>query len=842
MEVFKPWTTLSDRCNAVRPRAAKSRRFSASSTALLGFVVAGVLTCLDCQAAESPASETFPPPEKITNAVPYLAHPLPLSAVRLTGGPLQHAQQLDADYLLKLEPDRMLYYLRLRAGLKPKAESSYGGWDGEGRQLTGHIAGHYLSAVSYMYAATGDARFKQRADYIVSELAEIQAAQKDGYIGGLLASSGHGPNATLVDGKLRFADLSRGVIQSGGFDLNGMWSPWYVEHKLFAGLRDAYRWTGNRTALDVEVKFAEWVDNTLSPLTDEQIQKMVATEFGGMNESMADLYADTGDPRWLKANRYFEHLALIVPLSQGHDVLPGKHGNTQVPKLLGDLKYYVYSGNATSGAAAKFFWDTVVQHHSFATGGHGKDEYFGEPDKLNDRVDGRTAESCNVYNMLKMARELFALQPDIKYADFEERALFNHVLASMDDQDGRTCYMVPVGRGVTHEYQDMFDSFTCCVGTGMENHALHGYGIYYEAGDRLWVNLYTPSTARWLTMNATLDVQTDLPEGGSVKITVKLPAKKKFTLALRRPAWAGNGFAVAVNGKEVTKLSGPDTYIEIARKWKDGDIVTMTVPKALHLEPVPDNPHRTAILWGPLVLAGDVGEEDWSGRNRDDLSVVPVFVTNDRDVSEWLQPVTNKPGAFHTVGVGHEREVDFVPFYRLHRRAYAVYWDLYNQAEWAQRAASIAASREAHRRLEAATVAYAQPGEMQPERDFNQQGEDSEPERVMGRASRRGTKWFSFDLPVDPAHPMAVVVTYYSDEWRKRTFDILVDGQKVGDQVVEKGEQPHFFDGTYAIPAELVKGKTKVTVRFQATHGNEIAGVFGVRMIRADADLGSAAK
>jgi uncharacterized protein len=846
MDSSKPLTTLSARLKPTRSTAGKFGEFSnwprVGSAALLGSVVAGVLACLDCQAAESPAPEVFLTPEKITNAVPYLAHPLPLSAVRLTGGPLQHAQQLDADYLLKLEPDRMLYYLRVRAGLKPKAASCYGGWDGEGRQLTGHIAGHYLSAVSYMYAATGDARFKQRADYIVSELAEIQSAQKDGYIGGLLANSGHGPNATLVDGKLRFADLGRGVIQSGGFDLNGMWSPWYVEHKLFAGLRDAYRWTGNRQALDVEVKFAEWVDNTLSKLTDKQIQRMLDTEFGGMNESMADLYADTGDPRWLKANRYFEHLALLVPLSLGRDVLAGKHGNTQVPKLLGDLKYYVYTGNTTNGTAAKFFWDTVVQHHSFATGGHGKDEYFGEPDKLNDRVDGRTAETCNVYNMLKMARELFALQPDVKYADFEERALFNHILASMDDQDGRTCYMVPVGRGVTHEYQDMFESFTCCVGTGMESHALHGDGIYYEAGDRLWVNFYTPSTARWAAMKATLDVQTDFPEGGSVKLTVKLAAKKKFTLALRRPAWAGKGFAVAVNGQEITQLGAPDSYIEIARKWKDGDIVTLTLPKALHLEPVPDNPHRTALMWGPLVLAGDVGEEEWSGRNRDDLSVVPVFVTNDRDISEWLQPVTNKPGAFHTVGVGHEREVDFVPFYRLHRRAYAVYWDLYNQAEWAQRAASIAASREAHRRLEAATVAYAQPGEMQPERDFNQQGEDTEPERVMGRASRRGTKWFSFDLPVDPAHPMAVVVTYYSDEWRKRTFDVLVNGQKVGDQVVEKGGLPHFFDATYTIPAELVKDKAKVTVRFQATQGNEIAGVFGVRMIRADADLGPAAK
>src|SRR5207253_659852 len=217
-----------------------------------------------------------------------------------------------------------------------------------------------------------------------------------------------------------------------------------------------------------------------------------------------------GDPRWKKAFQYFEHRAIIGPLAEHKDILAGKHGNTQVPKLLGDLMYYVYTGNETNGSAAKFFWDQVVDHHSFATGGHGKDEYFGPADKLSDEVDGRTDESCNVYNMLKMTRTLFALQPDIKYADFEERALFNHVLGSIDPEDGRTCYMVPVGRGVTHEYQDMMRSFTCCVGSGMESHGLHGDGIYYESGDRLWVNLYAPSTANWQSAGVNLAMVTTL--------------------------------------------------------------------------------------------------------------------------------------------------------------------------------------------------------------------------------------------------------------------------------------------------------------------------------------------
>ena len=811
---------------------------------------AALLFFTSCQSPRNAPPEKYStavPSQVITNAIPFVARPLPLNDVRLTGGPLKHAQDLDAEYLLKLEPDRMLFYLRERAGLKPKAEQGYGGWDGAGRQLTGHIAGHYLSAVSYMWAATGDPRFKERADYIVSELKEIQDAQGDGYIGALMANAPRGTNAPtsgtsrrerpVIDGKQRFEDLARGVIQSGGFDLNGMWSPWYVQHKLYAGLRDAYRLTGNRTALDVEIKFAEWADGILSKLSDAQIQRMLNTEFGGMNEIMADLYADTGDVRWQKAFGYFDHRSIIEPLSRHEDILAGKHGNTQVPKLYGSLIEYIFTGDETNGEAAKFFWNQVALHHSFATGGHGKDEYFGPPDQLSDRVDGRTAESCNVYNMLKMTRTLFALQPDIKYADFEERALFNHVLASIDPEDGRTCYMVPVGRGVTHEYQDMFHSFTCCVGTGMENHALHGDGIYYETGNKLWVNFYTPSTANWKRMNAKFEMQTDFPEGENAALKLNLKSRKNFTLALRRPTWAGEGFQIRINGKETSGISGPGSYVELTRDWNDGDTIEIRLPKTLHAEALADNPRRVALMWGPLVLAGDLGPEERRGRgSRAARTDVPVFVAAEQPVADWLKPVPNEPGAFRTADVGQEHDVDFVPFYRLHRRTYAVYWDLFTPTEWAKRAEELAAQREQQRKLELATVAFAQPGEMQPERDFNQQGEDSEPDRVMGRAARRGRNWFSFDLPVDPSHPMALVVTYYSDEWRRRTFDVLVDGERVGEQVVEKGGTPKFFDVEYSIPAQIVNGKQKVTVRFQATGGNEIAAVFGLRMIRADAE------
>src|SRR6266487_3158390 len=656
------------------------------------------------------------------------ARPLPLSAVRLHAGPLKHAQELDARYLLELEPDRMLAYYRDRAGLQPKAEP-YGGWDGDGRNLTGHIAGHYLSAVSLMWSATGDPRFKQRADYLVGELEQVQDAHGDGYL------------SALKGGRKAFAELARGEIRSAAFDLNGEWSPWYTLHKTYAGLRDAYRHTGNRTALDVEIKFAAWAEHILSRLDDAQLQHMMNTEFGGMNEVMCDLYTDTGDARWLALSYKFEHRAFLEPLERHEDDLAGTHANTQIPKILGSAARFLYTGTPADLLAAGFFWDRVVQHHSFSSGGHGKDEYFGPADELSDWIDGRTAETCNVYNMLKLTRRLFSFWPDPHYADYHERALFNHILASIDPDDGRVCYMVPVGganQGVTHEYQDMFRDFTCDVGTGMESHALHGYGIYYEAGDRLWINLYAASTAVWAAAGARLAVETDLPEGETAKVTLQLRTPREFTLALRRPYWAGSGFQARVNGEALVAASEPpraddprrrsqyrdvdlavSSYVEVKRVWKTGDVVEVVLPKSLRLEPLPDNPRRASLLWGPLVLAGDLGPEPPGRAEAPDAQrtsrnppKVPVFVAAERPVETWLKPVAGAPGRFKSDGVGREpdaaaaaRDVEFQPFFRLHRRTYSTYWDLFTPAEWDAKKAEYVAAAERLRRLEAATVA-----------------------------------------------------------------------------------------------------------------------------------------
>ena len=759
--------------------------------------------------------------QRITRTVPDAARPLPLTAVRLTGGPLKVAQELDAKYLLSLEPDRMLAFYRVRAGLEPKAPGLTG-WDADGRQLTGHIAGHYLSAVSLMWAATGDARFKQRADYIVSELKIVQDKQGDGFAGAL-------------DGvKTAFAEVSKGNIKAANFDLNGLWSPWYTLHKTFAGLRDAYRHTGNQTALEIEIKFAEWAERFLAPMDDERVQRMLATEFGGMNEMMADLYADTGDKRWLNLSYKFEHKAVLDPLKRREDPLDGLHGNTQVPKLIGSATRYAYTGEASDNVAAAFFWDRVVNHHTFATGGHGKDEYFREPDRLGNITEGRTSETCNVYNMLKLTRKLFALQPRVEYAEFHERALFNHILGSMDPSDGATCYMVPVGGGVRREYADMNRSFTCCVGTGMESHALHGLGLYYEAGDRLWVNLYAPSTAQWEAAGVKLTMETSFPEGDAATLTLESRAPRDFTIVLRRPSWAGDGFSVRVNQEVVSSLPSPGAYVEIKRTWRTGDVVSLVLPKSLRLDRLPDNPKRAAILWGPLVLAGDLGTAPPRGRGAADESPIPADappLVAERDVLSSLQPISDRQGMFRAVNLG--APIEFAPFYRLHRRTYSAYWDILTPAEYKARLAERTAENERQRALEAASVGFVPAGDPKAEKSFNQQGEETTIVRAEGRPGRRAAKWFSYDVPVDASQPMTLVVTYNSDNRRARSFEIHAEGQRIGDQAFAQSSVSRFFEVEYPLPAEMTRGKQKVTIKFQATGGNEVAPVFAVRTIRS---------
>jgi len=755
----------------------------------------------------------------VAKKIHMAAHAFDLKDVRITGGPFKHAMDLNKAYLLELEPDRLLARFREYAGLQPKA-SQYEGW--ETMSLSGHTLGHYLSACSMMYAATDDMRFKERVDYIVAELKECQSAHGDGYVSG------------IPRGKEMFMEVSRGEIRSKGFDLNETWAPLYTIHKLLAGLRDAYRLTGNAEALDVERGLADWLLRIFARLTDEQMQEVMRCEYGGINEVLADLYEDTGNEAYLQLADRFWHKQVLDPLSRKEDNLSGKHANTQIPKLIGLAKQYELTGEEKKKETAQFFWERVVYHHSYVTGGNSFGEYFADPDVLNDRIGPHTTETCNTYNMLKLTKHLFQWNGSAQAADYYERALFNHILASQDPHEGRVCYFVSLAMGGHKDYNRKFDDFTCCVGTGMENHAGYGSGIYYHHGDRLFVSQFIASTLHWAEKNVTLTQETDYPEDETTLLKVNCAAPTPFAMCIRYPSWADKGIEIKINGEvyEVTAKKG--SFVEIDRVWKDGDQVQVTIPMELRLESMPDNPDRVAVMYGPLVLAGDLGPLD--DPNAKSHLFTPVFLAKHQPLSEWLKPIPGQSATFRTEGIGYPRDVTLYPFYRMHHRMYSVYWDLFTKEEWAEAERQYRDARERMLLLEECTVDFAQPGEMQPERDHNFQANDaarvdelySRPCRVAGIDG-----WFSFDMKVRPGSDMLLVATYtFVKEMDNVAFDVFADGvfleEREGFQETGK-----FYNVHFRLPGEVVEGKESVTILFKARPGCRVRRVFGLRVVDA---------
>lgn len=743
----------------------------------------------------------------------------PLEDVRLLDGPFRRAMEANSAYLLRLEPDRLLSWFRKEAGLPPKGEV-YGGWESQG--IAGHSLGHYLSALSMTYASTGDARFRERVVYIVDELDACQRANGDGYVAGL-------PN-----GKRVFREVSAGDIRSKGFDLNGSWVPWYTLHKQFAGLLDAHRYTGNAKALAVARSLAGWAINITSKLDDQQWQRMLACEHGGMNEVLAELYARTGEKKYLDLSRRFHHRAVLDPLAAREDRLQGIHANTQIPKLIGLARRYEITGDAADRAPAEFFWDRVVHHHTYVIGGNSDGEYFGPPGRLSTRLGQNTCETCNTYNMLKLTRHLFQWNPSGEFAGYYERALFNHILASQRPEDGMFCYYATLRPGAHRSYSDPFNSFWCCVGSGMENHSKYADSIYFHDSEGLWVNLYIASELQWKSKKVTLRQETGFPESDTSTFTIASPGRARFTLRLRHPAWAYDGIRIKVNGRPFRVASSPGGYAGITREWRRGDRVEVQMPMSLHMEPTLDNPQKSAVMYGPLVLAGDLGPAGDPAAKSPDY--VPVLITGGKGLNEWLKPVAGKPLAFQLSGVGRPRDVTLLPFNALHHSRYNVYWDLFTPEQWEARQQEYRVEQERQKRLEAATVDFVQPGEMQPERDHDMQGEHTGAGEFNGRKWRHATDggWFSFEMKITPGKPVRLAATYWGGDSGTRTFDVLVNGRKIATQQLRGLKPGAFTDVMYDVPESLTGGRESITVRLQAHPGQTAGGLFGLRVVRVE--------
>ncbi len=791
---------------------AACRMFRYNITAcwlLLSFIVTTQVT------AQSYAPEKANKKIKIQPVVPLKAYAFDLRDVQLLeGSPFKNAMDKDAAYLLSIEPNRLLHRFYANAGLPVKG-AVYGGWESDG--LSGHTLGHYLSACAMMYISTGNIRFKENVDYIVAELARCQQARKTGYVGAI-------PNEDSIFGK-----LSRGEIKSSGFDLNGGWSPWYTVHKVMAGLVDAYLYCDNREAITVVSGMADWTAHTLSALSPEQLQKMLKCEYGGMNDVLANLYSITGNKKYLDLSYKFYDDFVMEPLSRKIDPLPGKHSNTNVPKAIGSARQYELTGKETDKTIAAFFWKIMVHDHSYVIGGNSNYEYCGAPNKLNDQLSDNTCETCNTYNMLKLTRHLFCWQPSAELGDFYERALYNHILASQNPTDGMMCYFVPLRMGTKKVFSDPFNTFTCCVGSGMENHSKYAESIYFQGSDgSLYVNLFIPSKLNWKEKGITVTQTTAYPEKESTGLTIHTASPTKFALHIRYPWWAKKGVQLTINGQPVKAEKDSSGYLVVNRQWHNNDQLQVDFPMDLYTESMPDNPSRIALLYGPVVLAGQLGKQ-----MPDPLYGTPVLLTDNRNVTDWAV-AENQPLRFRLKGVGKPEDAELAPFYKTYDQYYSVYFDYFTNTEWSARQAAYEAEKKHNQEIETRTIDIMRLGEMQPERDHNlKASEKSYADEALGRPGRevRDGGFFSFDMKVIPGVPSNLLCTYIGDD-KGRVFDVLVNDTKIATQELKGATTGRFFDMEYTIPDGLLQNTDKVTIRIQAHPGKTAGRVFGCRIIR----------
>ncbi|HEY4323599.1 MAG TPA: glycoside hydrolase family 127 protein [Mucilaginibacter sp.] len=601
-----------------------------------------------------------------------------LQEIKLLPGVFKNAQQTDLKYMLALDPDRLLAPYLTEAGLKPK-KPNYGNWENTG--LDGHIGGHYLSALSFMYASTQNAEVNRRLDYMLGQLKRCQNKIGSGYLGG------------MPGGIAMWKDIEAGKIVADTFALNKKWVPLYNLHKLLAGLRDAYVIAGKPQAKYILVKLVDYIDGVSRKLSDEQIQTMLISEHGGLNEVFADVSVITGQQKYLTLARRFSHKQILEPLIQGQDRLNGLHANMQIPKAIGFQRIAEVGGDADYGKAAAFFWETVVNHRTVVIGGNSVNEHFnptGDFSKMISDIAG--PETCNSYNMLKLTRHLFEKQADVKYMDFYERVLYNHILSSQHPVHGGFVYYTSMRPRHYRVYSQPQVDMWCCVGSGMENHGKYGELIYSHTAKDIYVNLFIPSRLKWSTKGIVLSQHTIFPDNEKSKILIEQTTNSPFSINLRYPKWVDSGkLAININGKSIKVNNNPGSYVQITRKWKKGDIIEVTLPMRLTFERLPDSSHYVAFLHGPIVLAAKTDTSDLDNLLADGdqfggyrargklypLNDAPQVVLTSHDLSQQIKPVTGRANTFITNNLIMPRKfesLELIPFYKLHDARYMIYW------------------------------------------------------------------------------------------------------------------------------------------------------------------------
>lgn len=775
------------------------------------------------------------------SASAHAADLFPLRDVRLGPSPFLDAQTTDLNYLMAMEPDRLLAPFLREAGLQPK-QPSYGNWESSG--LDGHMGGHYLSALALMYASTGDAEVKRRLDYCIAELKRAQQANGDGYLGG------------IPGGRAAWRDIAAGQLRADSFSVNGKWVPWYNLHKVYAGLRDAWRYAGNEDAKAMLVALSDWALRLTSHLSDEQMQTMLKSEHGGMNEVLADVYQMTGERKYLDLALKFSHQAVLQPLEKGEDRLTGLHANTQIPKVIGFERIGALSGRKDLRQAAAFFWQTVVEHRTVAIGGNSVKEHFHDATDFSpmiDEVEG--PETCNTYNMLKLTEMLFLADQQGRYADYYERALYNHILASQRPGTGGFVYFTPMRPNHYRVYSQVDQAMWCCVGSGIESHAKYGEFIYAHERDEndrdaLFVNLFIPSTLQWREKGVSLTQANSFPDQAGTRITVN--GNARFTMRIRYPAWVAAGkLAVRINGRPVRIDAAPGSYLSIDRMWKQGDRVDVSLPMSTRLEQMPDKSNYYAVLHGPIVLAAKTNPFPTEHLNflADDsrmghiakgqvcpLESAPTFVSDRRDFIRRFQPVPGKPLTFRAPaglvqGGGTGASTEFIPFFRLHDARYTMYWPQSTPGEYARLRAENAAKEAERLALDARTIDQVAAGEQQPESDHFFKGEGAESGITKGRHWRRASQWFSYQLNDPKGEAKTLQLTFARADGGRR-FDILVNGQRLAEVALAKDDAQEFYTRDFALPTGLSQIDGKLEIKFVAQEGSAAGSLYHLRLMR----------
>ena len=778
-------------------------------------------------------------------AKPKMWYAFPLNDIRLSeGSPFYNAMKVNEKYMLGIDVERMLNAFRRSAGL-PAVNKNYPGSFQPVGTRPGYLD-HYLSAISIMYAQTGDEHFLQRANYIIQTIKTckdtIAAKQQR-----------HDTTAHPFSQPRYFADLVKGKILLDGPDETGY--PWggggnsvvndfYGIHKMLAAYRDAYLYCDNKDALLLMINESDKIADVVLQSNPDLFDDVLDVEHGGMNEVFADLYALTGNKKYMEVSMRFNHQKVILNIADNKDILYGRHVNMQVPDFVGTARQYELTGDAVCGDATKNFLDIVYKDHTSCIGGSGRCERYLMPGDISKTLGFTADETCVTYNMLKVALNEFELTGELKHMDYYERALYNDILASQDPQSGGVTYYMSLTPGGFKSYSNVYDlaGVWCCVGTGMENHAKYGEAIYFHNNKDLYVNLFIPSQLTWKEKGLEVELATKFPEADDITLVVKENASFKDQLYIRYPLWATHGVKVFINNELQNMDASPGEYIRLTHAWKAGDKINITMPQDFHFETAQDDPAMTAILHGPIVIAGELGAAKmpgsdlvrnalfWNGWKpvQDDI---PTLIVNKQMPYQWIKPLGDTALHYTTLNAGFINDslhdIQLLPFYKMHHQRYTVYFKMYTHDESAYR--NDAVSDEININDSASEVAHNLKSKNSATSLIKDQRHFWENNRT-GRACK-ADGWFSYDMKIDNTKPYNyLVVTYWGDEDANHQFDILIDDKLMKKEDITKRHPLTYYEEVYELPQSSWKDKKQVTVKFKADANNYAGAVYALKI------------